>query len=151
MSGSNGNPAGPTGAAEATTQAIVQPWMDYWKNVMEQNTQWTQALMAGAPPNVDASTLRGHWLEAMSKSLDAYLRSPSFLEGMRRNAEAMTATKISSNLAKVELARQAGVPHIEDIRGLYDRLETAHELVLDRLQSIEKRLDAIDKKLDSRT
>jgi hypothetical protein len=31
---------------------------------------------------------------------------------------------------------------------LYDRLETAHEVVLGRLQSIEDRLTAIEKKLN---
>lgn len=128
--------------------AMIQPWMDYWMSCFEQNNQWTQSLLAGAPPNVDPAAIRAQWLAAMSKSIEGYLRSPTFLETMRRNAEAMTATKVTSDLAKLEVARQAGVPHIEDIRGLYDRLETAHEVVLERLQMIEKRLEAIESKLE---
>ena len=88
---------------------------------------------------------------AMTKSIEAYMRTPAFLESMRRNAEAMTATKVTSELAKREFARQSGMPHIEDISGLYDRLETAHEVLLGRLQSIEDRLEAIDKKLNSKS
>ena len=151
MSGNNKSPSSLDGSVDANTQAIVQPWIDYWMTMFEQNTEWTKALMAGAPPAVEFTTLRSQWLETMSKRIDAYLRSPTFLEGMKRNAESMTATKVSTDLAKMELARQAGIPHIEDIPGLYDRLETAHELVLSRLQAIYQRLAALEHKLESQT
>ena len=130
--------------------AMVEPWVEYWMSLYEQNTEWTKSLMAGVPPDVDPTTVRKQWMGAMSKSIEAYLRTPAFLEYMRRNAEAMTATKITSELAKREIARQSGMPHIEDISGLYDRLETAHEVVLARLQSIENRLEAIEEKLQSK-
>ena len=147
MSENNGN-SGPLGDS---TNAMVQPWVEYWMKLYEQNTEWTKALMAGVPPDVDPTTVRRQWTGAMTKSIEAYMRTPAFLESMRRNAEAMTATKVTSELAKREFARQSGIPHIEDISGLYDRLETAHEVLLGRLQSIEDRLEAIDKKLNSKS
>lgn len=134
----------------AATNATVQPWVEYWMKLYEQNTEWTQALMAGVPPDVDPTTVRKQWMGAMTKSIEAYMRTPAFLEGMRRNAEAMTATKVTSELAKREIARESGMPHIEDISGLYDRLETANEVLLGRLQSIEDRLAAIEKTLNSK-
>ena len=133
---------------QEANQEIVQPWIEYWRGLVEQNTQWTQALMAGAPQNVDPAMIRKQWLGAMSKSIEAYMRTPTFLEGMKRHSETMTATKVTSELAKLEIARQAGIPHIEDISGLYDRLETANEVVLQRLRTIDQRLEAIEKKLD---
>lgn len=139
-----------TGMANGT-DAIVQPWMEYWSKWMEQNNEWTKALMAGTPPNVDPVAIRQQWLATMSKSIDGYLRSPTFLESMRRNAEAMTAMKVTADLAKVEAARQAGIPHVEDIHGLYDRLETAHETLLQRLHAIEARLASIESKLDAKS
>ncbi len=138
----------PTETPDANQQ-IVQPWIEYWLNLVEQNTQWTQSLMAGAPQNVDPAVIRQEWLGAMSKSIEAYMRTPTFLEGMKRHSETMTATKVTSELAKLEMARQAGIPHIEDISGLYDRLETANEVVLQRLHTIDQRLEAIEEKLDS--
>jgi len=151
MSNKNGNPAN----NGDNSDAVFQPWVDYWMNLYEQNTQWTQELMAGAPPNVDPATIRKQWLGAMSNSIEAYMRSPTFLEGMKRQSEAMTATKVTSELAKLEMAREAGIPHIEDISGLYDRLETANEVVLQRLKMIETRmearLDAIEAKLESKS
>lgn len=145
MSDSNGDA---TRSVDAT-DAVVQPWVEYWMKLYEQNTQWTQALMAGVPPDVDPATVRKQWMGAMAKSIEAYMRTPAFLDCMRRNAEAMTATKTTSELVKREIARQSGIPHIEDISGLYDRLESAHEVLLKRLQSIEERLAAIENLLES--
>ncbi len=130
-------------------QKVIQPWIEYWLSLVEQNTQWTQALMAGAPQNVDPQVIRHQWLDAMSKSIEAYMRTPTFLEGMKHHSETVTATKVTSELAKLEMARQAGIPHIEDISGLYDRLETANEVVLQRLRTIDDRLEAIEAKLDA--
>jgi hypothetical protein len=146
MSENNGNST----PLDNATNALVEPWVEYWMSLYEQNTDWTKSLMAGVPPNVDPTTVRRQWMGAMSKSIEAYLRTPAFLDYMRRNSEAMTATKVTSELAKREIARQSGVPHIEDISGLYERLETAHEVLLGRLQSIEDRLTAIEQKLNSK-
>ena len=132
------------------TDAVVQPWVDYWMKQYEQSTQWTQALMAGTPPQADPKAIRSEWLGAMSKSIEAFMRTPTFLESMKQNSEALTATKITSELGKQELARQAGMPQIQDISGLYDRLETAHEVLLQRLQQIEDRLETIENKLDAK-
>ena len=146
MSENNGN----SGQFGDATNAMVQPWVEYWMKLYEQNTEWTKALMAGVPPDIDPATVRKQWMGAMTKSIESYMRTPAFLDGMRRNAEAMTATKVTAELAKREIARESGIPHIEDISGLYDRLETAHEVLVERLQSIENRLASIEEKLNSK-
>ncbi len=145
MSEGNGKKA--TTDTDDGTEAMVEPWMEYWMKLFEQNGDWMEALMAGKPPDVDPATIRKEWLGAMTKSVDGYLRTPAFLEAMRKNSETLTATKVTTELAKREVARQAGMPHIEDISGLYERLETAHEVVLDKLSAIERRLGAVEKSL----
>lgn len=146
MNENNGKNAETSG----TYDEVVNPWVDYWMKLCEQNTQWTQALMAGTPEHVDPTTIRKQWLGAMSESIESYMRSPAFLEGMKQNAEMMTATKTTSELAKREMARQAGVPHIEDISGLYERLQTDHEVVMHRLNAIDARLASIEKQLSAK-
>ncbi|MCA9054668.1 MAG: hypothetical protein KDA75_12575 [Planctomycetaceae bacterium] len=132
------------------SDAIVRPWMEYWTKVLEQNNEWTTALMAGAAPQLDPAKFRKQWLGALSDSLDAYMRSPGFLDAMRRNSEAMTAMKTTTELAQLEVAHQSGLPHMDDIRGLFDRLETAHEVLLQRFTVIEQRLQSLEEKLDTR-
>ncbi|MCA9216891.1 MAG: hypothetical protein KDB27_27665 [Planctomycetales bacterium] len=131
-----------------SSNAMIQPWVEYWVKLHEQNVEWSQALMSGMPPNADPAAIRNHWSSAMTQSIEAFMRTPAFLESMRRNAEALTAAKVTSELAKREVAREMGVPHSHDISGLYERLESAHEGVLERLSAIEARLTTIEEKLN---
>ncbi|MCA9191284.1 MAG: hypothetical protein KDB03_05970 [Planctomycetales bacterium] len=140
----NGHPTQPT-----ASDPVAQPWVEYWMKAFDQNKQWTDALLAGAPPKVDPTSIRKEWLGAMSKSIEAYLRTPAFLEAMRLNADNLTSNQIASQYVKQEMARQLGVPHLEDIRELQSRLLSATEAVMDRLDSMESRLEAIEKKLDA--
>ncbi len=147
MTTGNGQPAP---AADAT-QAVLRPWLEFWTQIFEQRADWMQVMMAGAPAKMDLQTLRKRWLEALTKSIEAYVRTPAFLESMRKNFDAMTAIKTSSELAKRELSRQAGMPYVEDIAGLYERLQTGHELVLARLTAIDERLAAIERRGEGET
>jgi len=143
------NDNGQTIPAVEATQAMLRPWMDFWTQMVDQRGDWMQTMMAGAPANMDLQTLRKRWLEALTKSIDAYVRTPAFLESMRRNFDAMTSMKTSSDLAKREVLRQAGMPYVEDIAGLYERLQTGQELLLDRLAAIDQRLAKIERREDS--
>lgn len=141
MSGDNGKA---DSAGRDATQAMLQPWLEFWTQLVEQRSDWTQMMMCAAPPNVDFATMRKRWLEALSKSIDVYLRTPAFLDLMRRNMDNVVQMKTTADLAQREMSRQAGVPHVEDIAGLYERLQTGHELLLARLHDIEQRLGAIE-------
>lgn len=135
-------------AAPDVMQPMWQPWLDFWGQMNEQRSDWVEMMLAGAPPNIDLPALRKRWLETLGKSLDAYLRSPPFLEGMKRNLDATTALKTTSELASREVTRQIGLPHVEDISGLYERLQTGQELLLARLSQIEQRLTSIESKFN---
>jgi len=147
MSTTNGSPA----MAPDALRPMWQPWLDFWGQMFEQRSDWVEMMLAGTPANVDPAILRKRWLEALGKSLDAYLRSPPFLDGMKRNLEAMTTMKSTSESASREVARQIGLPHVEDISGLYERLETGQELLLARLGQIEHRLTTIEGKMEKAT
>jgi hypothetical protein len=49
-----------------------------------------------------------------------------------------------------ESARTHGIPTNSDISVLFERLHSAEEIILDRLERIERRLDAIEEKLPAR-
>jgi hypothetical protein len=126
------------------TNPFIQPWMDFWSTTIEQGQEQTSALleaMQGAP---DLETLRRRWLDSLSKNIDMFMRSPAFLEAMRRNFEAMTEMKSHSEEAAQKVARETGIPRLTDVSGLFERLRLAQEAVLDRLTAIEDRLEAIE-------
>jgi hypothetical protein len=130
--------------ADGVTNPFIQPWMEFWSRTIEQSQEQTSAVleaMQGAP---DLETLRRRWLDSLSKNIDMFMRSPAFLEAMRRNFEAMTEMKSHSEEAAQNLARETGIPRISDVSGLFERLRLAQEVILDRLSAIERRLEAIE-------
>ncbi|MCA9064953.1 MAG: hypothetical protein KDA96_17905 [Planctomycetaceae bacterium] len=130
--------------------AVVQPWMEYWLKQQQQNTQWMESLMAGKPPDIDATDLRRKWLETMTRSIDAYMRTPTFLESMRRNSQAAAAAKVASDQAKQDFLRQSGIPHADDLSDLFHRMTSAQTVILEKLEAIEQRLETIESRLSSR-
>lgn len=133
--------------ADDPALAVMQPWLDYWTHFVEQRSDWAQMMMAATPPNVDLAQLRKRWLDTLTKSIDAYLRTPAFLDSMRRNLEATTALKSSTDAAQREASRQAGMPHVDDIAGLYERLEMCHAEQMEKLNTLERRLTTLEKRL----
>lgn len=138
MSEENGKPL--------TVDAMMKPWVELWETWAQQNQEHLKTLASCTPPSVDVNKLRKQWLETVSRSLDSYVRSPSYLEAMRKNLEMVTTIKSTSEFAKRELARESGVPHAEDISGLFIRLETATDAIMAKLAMIEARLERLEQR-----
>ncbi|MFV2067014.1 MAG: hypothetical protein ACC645_08530 [Pirellulales bacterium] len=129
----------------ATPQdAITEPFMKFWSSYLEQANDNAQKVFETINGTADPVALRRQWLEAVSQSADAYLRSPSFLEAMRHNMEAVVQTKADSNDLAKEVARNVGIPTTSDISGLFERLHCIEETILSRLGTIESRLEKIE-------
>jgi hypothetical protein len=130
--------------ANGVTHAYFEPWMEFWSNCIEQSKAQTSALLETMPGVPDPETLRRRWLDSLSQNLDTFLRSPAFLEAMRRNFESMTETKSHREQVAQSLARETGIPRMPDVSGLFERLRLAQEVILDHLAAIERRLEAIE-------
>jgi hypothetical protein len=133
-----------TTEASAGTAPFLQPLMEFWTKSFEQNAAFTQALLAGSREAYDFSALRRRWLDAVAESLDAYLRTPAFLELMRQRFQLLTECKSQGEDLAQELAREAGIPRLPDISGLFERLRSGHKAIRSRLAAIERRLDALE-------
>jgi hypothetical protein len=120
--------------------------MDFWNKYVEQSVEQTQALITGMRNVTDVKGLRQMWLESLAQSMDTYLRSPVFLEAMRNNMTAMTQMKQVTEDAARDFTRATGIPRVNDISGLFDRLQIGQEAIMNRLESIEKRLEKLESK-----
>lgn len=132
--------------AASVPTAMFQAWTDLWGKYVEASTDYSRVLLdsAGGAEPADLESLRRRWLESLGKSMDSYMRTPAFLEQMRRHFEAMTAAKSNADDVAKEVARNVGFPHLDDIAGLFERLQIGQEAILNRLAAIERRLDAIE-------
>ena len=92
----------------------------------------------------DPAALRQQYFDALAENLDQAMRTPAFLEGMRRNFEMLTQLKGTSEDVARDVARATGIPRVNDISGLFERLRIGQDAILARLAAIEERLTALE-------
>jgi hypothetical protein len=142
MSSSNNN-------SNANPSAVADPAAaisSFWAQWLEQSSQGTQALMEAMQASFDPQQIQRRWQDAMSRSFDEFMRSSAFLELMKNNLKAVTDLKSMQNQMVEDTARQFGIPLVGDIAGLFERLQSTENTILNRLQAIEDRLKAIEQK-----
>ena len=126
---------------------IAQPFVDFWTGYIHQANDWTRQLLEGINGNADAKTWQRRWSDTVSKSMDAYLRSPAFLQTMKQNTDLLVKAKRQADDMATEIARNANIPTASDISGLFERLHSVEEVILTRLGRIEDRLKAIEQQV----
>lgn len=135
--------------SNGTVDPVLRPFAKFWEKYFEQANGATRELLE----NVDgtkAKVWQRQWLDAISKSMDAYMRSEPFLRAMKQNADMMIATKTHSDDLATEFARNANIPTATDISGLFERLHGIENVILDRLGRIEERITTIEERIGTR-
>jgi hypothetical protein len=79
--------------------------------------------------------------------MEDFMRTPVFLEAMKRNLKAATDLKRLQDQIIGDISRQLGRPLASDITGLFERLQSTEQTIVARLQAIDDRLKAIEDKL----
>jgi hypothetical protein len=118
----------------------------FWAQWLEQSSRGTQALLEVMNTAGDPQQFQRRWLDAVSRSLDDFMRTPAFLELLKNNLKAITDLKGLQDQVVHDTARQFGLPLAADITGLFERLHSTEQTILDRLKAIEDRLKAIETK-----
>ena len=146
---------------------VVRPFVDLWSDYVKQANDATREFLDGIDDSADIKTWQRRWLNAVSKSMDAYMRSPVFLHAMKHNTDTIVNAKQRADDVTTEIARNANIPTASDISGLFerlhcrceekhihtagetnglvDRLNRAEEVILSRLGRIDERLQALEK------
>ena len=116
----------------------------FWAQWLEQSSRGTQALLEAMQVAGDPQNLQRRWLDAVSRSLEDFMRTPAFMEILKNNMKAVTDIKSFQDSIVQDTARQLGVPLTADITGLFERLHSTENTILKQLQAIEERLKAIE-------
>lgn len=131
-------------SASESTNALAE----MWANLFEQSNQQAKSMLDLMKVSSDPQEIQRRWLDAMGQSLDSFMRTPAFLESMQRNLKSMTDLKGVQDRFIQDAARQVGMPLATDITGLFERLHSVEQSILNRLKAIDTRLKAIESKLD---
>jgi hypothetical protein len=134
-------------SGNTTTPDPSFPFAELWTGYLEQADAQSKAMLECFQSFGDPQQIQRRWLDALSKSLDSYMRSPAFLEGLQRNLRVMTDLKASQDQVVQDIAHQVGIPLASDIFGLFERLYSVERTILSRLKAIEDRLGTIETKL----
>jgi hypothetical protein len=126
-------------------QSAQKPLLDFWSEWIEQGHEQTKVLLDSMKAAGDLAGVRHLWLESLGKSLETHMRTPAFLEAMRRHFDVMTHLKSSAENMARDFARATGIPGIDDISGLFERLQSGQKTILSRLAAIEDRLEALER------
>jgi len=118
----------------------------FWTQWLEQSSRGTQALLEAMQTVGDPQQIQRRWLDAVSQSLDDFMRTPTFLELLGNNLKTITDLKGMQDEVIQDTARHFGLPLAADITGLFERLHSTEQNILNRLQAIEDRLKAIETK-----
>ncbi len=116
----------------------------FWAQWLEQSSRGTQALLEAMQVAGDPQNLQRRWLDAVSRTLEDFMRTPAFMEILKNNMKAVTDLKSLQDSIVQDTARQFGVPLTGDITGLFERLHSTEQTILKQLQAIEERLKAIE-------
>ena len=152
---------------------IMQPFVDLWSDYFKQANDVTRVFLDGIDDSIDLKAWQRRCLDSVSKSLDAYMRSPAFLQAMKHNMDSINHAKQRFDDVATEIARNANIPTANDISGLFERLHcrcdekhihtAGHnndhmgqqiridEELLSRLGRIEERLQKIEKQICSQS
>ncbi len=129
---------------------LVPPIFDHWAEATRTLVDQSQQLFHAVAEARDLETLQKRWLESIAQSLDQYMRSPVFLDMMRRNFELVTQLQDSYEDRARDVARATGVPRLDDISGLFERMRIGQDALMERLAQLEKRLQSLEEKLAPR-
>ena len=135
------------GAATALPADAMKTMSELWATWLEQSNHQARAVLDTMQSAGDSQGFQKRWLDAVASSLDSFMRTPAFLESMQKNLKAMTDLKVMQDQFLQDTARQLGVPHAMDITGLFERLRAVEQTILRRLDDIEARLNAIERKV----
>jgi hypothetical protein len=119
---------------------MMRPLMDLWSQIARETTAGFAWQTDAQPAHLlnPSRCLRDwerRWMDAMSDSLDVYLRSPQFLDWMRHQSDLAVKTKQQSDNVTKEFARNAGIPTANDISGLYERLHSFEDSIIRHLDT----------------
>jgi len=139
MSGNNSKTAEPAGLP-------ANPFVEMWSKYLEQSGLQTQAAAESFQSFADPQRFQQSWLDALSHSLEGFMRTPAFLEALKVNLKTMTDLKKMQDQVIEDTARHIGLPLATDIHGLFERLNVIEQSILTRLSAIEEKLETLEPK-----
>ena len=136
-------------SSEANAPDPLTPFTGLWSGLFASLDAQNRLILECLEPTSDPLALQKRWLEATSRAIDAYLRSPAFAQMMGSSLKTLADSKAIQDRLTADWARLLGIPLASDIHELADRVRGVEGTLRSRLKAIEERLAAIERQLST--
>ena len=123
---------------------LLKPFFQYWSGYAEQASQAMKATLGSLDDDTQPNELKRQWLDAVTGSMEAYLRSPFFLPTLKAHIDTLIDVKRRANELSKRTAHNPSSPPANDLAEVLKKLRCEEESPLAQLEEIEKRLAAIE-------
>lgn len=127
-------------------EELMKPFLDFWKGYLDRLDAPSRKLLETFTGTSDPRKFSPEMLEAASKSMEAYMRSPAFLQAMKQGIDKMIQTKRRMDALNPEIAAQLGLATAHEFHQLADRFKDVERSFSQRLRDIEIRVAAIERR-----
>lgn len=132
--------------AMSNEDEMMPPFLECWKGYLDRLDEPTRRLLETITGTSDPGKFSPEMLEAASKSMEAYMRSPAFLQAMKQGIDKLIQTKRQMDALTPEFAAQIGLATANEFHQLVDRFKATEKSLSARLRDIDIRLAAIERK-----
>ncbi len=122
-----------------TMDAFTRMWGDFAMKMMTAG----MAVSPGSAPPDAARQVRGAMFKAMSEQCEQFMRSPAFLEMMKQSMDAAVTLRTQVNEFLNRAHHEAQGVARDDVDNLMLTIRHFESRVLDRLEELERRIDAL--------
>lgn len=131
----------------APPDPLLQPFLNYWSRCTEQANSANKLMLEEFASGVDPKVLQRQWLDAVSSSMEAYLRSPYFLQMLKTQIDTMIELKRRANQLSRKVTPNTSHKPTSDLAQVLKRLRSAGESPLLELEQIQRQLEAVESKV----
>lgn len=122
-----------------SADAFTRMWGDF---AMKMMTAGMSAQPGSAPPDA-ARQMRSAMFKAMGDQCEEFMRSPAFLEMMKQSMDASVSLRTQLNEFLTRMHHETQGVARDDVDTIMLTIRHFESRVLDRLEDLERRMDAI--------
>lgn len=126
------------------TAAFTRLWTDMMNKMWGAGMSWQPM----QPPPDAARAMRGSLFQAMSQSLEEFMRSPMILDWMKQSMDVSTTWRKQWNELMTRMRHEVQGTASEDIDSLMLTMRHLESRVLERLDELAERLDDLGARMD---
>jgi len=122
-----------------------------WSEMMSKMSAATMGQAFGASTDDAAKQMRQAFFDAWAKACDEHMRSEQFLDLMKQSMDGAIAFREQMNRFLSNALQEGPMPSRDDTDSILQAVRTLEDRVLDRVEALSQRVEALEQAADGRS